>query len=108
MNHSPGSILTKADDLNLPHYTDTELESQYDDWIDEVEGDIRIFEMPFQPSRILRELDPIAYRCGFNNWIDCSEIDEVGNRYMLRADIDTCTDDLDRDAEALDEEDTDE
>jgi hypothetical protein len=26
--------------------------------------------MEYQASRALREVDPIAYRCGFNDWVD--------------------------------------
>ena len=24
----------------------------------------------FDPSRILKELDPVAYRCGYSDWVD--------------------------------------
>lgn len=39
---------------------------QYEDMLDECNGEF----MGYQASRILRELDPIAYRVGFNDWLD--------------------------------------
>ena len=44
----------------------------YDDMLDEAYP-----ETPFSipASRILRECDPIAYRCGFHDWADAEGID---------------------------------
>ena len=44
----------------------------YDDMLDEAYP-----ETPFgiPASRILRECDPIAYRCGFADWADAEGID---------------------------------
>ncbi|MCT7478222.1 gas vesicle protein GvpG, partial [Escherichia coli] len=41
-------------------------DENYDDWLDEIYGEIMIGNISFLPSRILKELDPIAYRCGFS------------------------------------------
>ena len=101
MNHDPKDIIEKADELGYRYFTDTVLDLRYSDWIDELRGPVKIAGITFQPSRILQELDPTAYRCGFNNYLDAEELDEVGNFYMYRAEIDACT-------EALDEENTDE
>ncbi len=45
---------------------------QYDDMLDECypEGPMNI-----SASRILKECDPIAYRCGFLDWLDSMELD---------------------------------
>lgn len=45
----------------------------YDDMLDEVYPD-QIFGIP--ASRILREVDPIAYRVGFSDWLDSPEVSE--------------------------------
>ena len=44
----------------------------YDEMLDEI-----YTETPFSipASRILRECDPIAYRCGFHDWADAEGID---------------------------------
>ena len=44
----------------------------YDDMLDECHPD-QI--MDIQASRILREIDPTAYRCGFHDWLDADGID---------------------------------
>jgi len=38
------------------------------------EGAVTVAGMEFLPSRILAEVDPIAYRCGFIDWADAEEI----------------------------------
>ena len=43
-------------------------EDEFDDFIDECEEVITIFGMKFNPSRILKELDPIAYRCSKSDY----------------------------------------
>lgn len=55
--------------------TMSEARQAYRDMIDEVTGDIRIGTIEFQPSRVLEELDPIAFRCGFVDWADAEGID---------------------------------
>ena len=41
-------------------------EEQYDEMLNE-QGDVMVCGMTFDASRILKELDPIAYSCGFND-----------------------------------------
>lgn len=43
----------------------------YDDMLDDVYGE----PMGYAASRILREVDPIAYRCGLLDWLDGEGID---------------------------------
>jgi hypothetical protein len=45
-----------------------DLIEQYEDCMDE--EDIIVCGMSFQASRILKELDPIAYNCGLNDYYD--------------------------------------
>lgn len=48
---------------------DRDLEDQYDDVLD-CEGPVKVCGFDMWPSDILRDCDPIAYRCGFNDYID--------------------------------------
>ena len=52
-----------------------DLVNQYDDMINETTDTIKIGYIEFEPSRVLEELDPIAYRCGLNDYYDsiCDE-----------------------------------
>lgn len=49
----------------------------YDDFLDEFYPDCKIAGYEYSTSRALKEVDPIAYRCGFNDWCDAEEI-EIG------------------------------
>ena len=57
--------------------SDKELTEEYDEALNEG-GPVCIGCCEFEPARILEELDPIAYGCGYDNWIDirCEEIAE--------------------------------
>ena len=46
----------------------------YEDMLDECYGTVEIAGFTFDTARALRELDPIAYRCGFNDWCDAEGI----------------------------------
>lgn len=50
--------------------TESELEERYDDYLDEVVGEIEIGSLTYLASRVLQEVDPIAYRVGFSDWMD--------------------------------------
>ena len=46
-----------------------ENEEEYNATIDET-SEVNICGMEFTPSRVLKELDPIAYSCGMNDYND--------------------------------------
>lgn len=41
----------------------------YDNFLD-AEGSVFVAGIEFYPSHILELMDPIAYRCGYNDWMD--------------------------------------
>ena len=47
----------------------------YDDYLNE-QGEINICGLTYSPSEVLKEVDPIAYRCGYNDFCD-SFYDEI-------------------------------
>jgi hypothetical protein len=51
------------------------LEDSYNDSLDEM-GDVKIGTLEYQASRVLKQIDPIAYRVGFSDYSD-SEIEEI-------------------------------
>lgn len=57
--------------------SDHELHERYDDLLDEVYGDVCIGAWTYPASRTLRDVDPIAYRCGYNDWLDSELQDGV-------------------------------
>lgn len=55
--------------------SETELDDRYDAFLDEAYPSLQIAGIDYLTSRALREVDPTAYRCGFNDWLD-SELGE--------------------------------
>lgn len=56
--------------------SDAELHDRFDDLLDETAGEVRVGGLTYAPSAVLQAIDPIAYRCGFNDWLD-SELGET-------------------------------
>lgn len=55
---------------------DYELEQMYRDALDD-NGDVTIAGMAYSVSHALERVDPIAYRCGFNDYVDSLLADRV-------------------------------
>jgi len=51
----------------------------YDDFLNEVYPDLIIAGYNYDTAIALKELDPIAYRCGFNDWCDSEGIEVDDN-----------------------------
>ena len=45
-------------------------ESDYDNWLNDAYGEVEVAGMSYSTSRVLREIDPIAYNCGFSDYCD--------------------------------------
>ena len=50
-------------------------ENQYDDMLDECHDMVTIGHLSYYPSTVLKEVDPIAYRCGYNDYADSVDMD---------------------------------
>ena len=48
--------------------TTTDAYDTFDEFLDDAYGDTTIAGMSYSTSRALLALDPIAYRCAFNDW----------------------------------------
>lgn len=46
----------------------------YNESLDE-SGYVVVGGLEFLPSRVLEEMDPVAYRCGFNDFLDYMGVD---------------------------------
>ena len=47
----------------------------YDEALNEG-GPVRIGSLEYDPARVLREVDPIAYRCGLLDFVDSMELED--------------------------------
>jgi len=55
---------------DLTTYTEDELRTCYDQMLDECNQKIRIGNLTYCPSQVLKDCDPIAYRIGLGEYID--------------------------------------
>lgn len=46
----------------------------YNESLDE-SGYVVVGGLSFLPSRVLQEMDPVAYRCGFGDYLDYMDVD---------------------------------
>ena len=53
----------------MKYILEHDAEALYNEFIDECNVPIKIFGAEYLPSRALKELDPIAYNCGFSEWL---------------------------------------
>jgi hypothetical protein len=75
-----------------------DIESLFDEMLDDTYGDCEIAGMYFQTSRALKELDPTAYRCGCSDYIDSligeSLSDEIAGEYYQKEEVDEIREEL--------------
>lgn len=48
---------------------------QYDDMLRETCGPVMIGSLEYDVAMVLKEVDPTAYRCGMNDWLDGEQKD---------------------------------
>jgi hypothetical protein len=51
-------------------FSDWYAHERYDEHLDEIYGVVQIGGYHYDTSRALKEVDPIAYRVGFSDWVD--------------------------------------
>ena len=83
---------------------DYELHERYDEDLDDVWGEARIAGMDYQTSSTLKEIDEVAYRTGFNDWLDnesrdgrFTELDD--GEFMLTDDYDSLVEEIEEEEE---------
>lgn len=68
-------------------------EGLYGLYLDEVYGDVEICGMTYNAGDALKEVDPTAYRCGMNDYLDglCSDntLIEINGEYYSYSDVES-------------------
>lgn len=67
-------IAEKQKEINCFEPNQDDYINSYEEELDE-QGDIVIGSLRYSPSYVLKEVDPIAYDCGLNDYIDSLEIE---------------------------------
>ena len=65
---------------------ESEFEEQYIGMLDS-EGPVSVCGMNFDPSRILRELDPTAYNCGLADYANCIDLNDIDEYQELNLEL---------------------
>jgi hypothetical protein len=60
--------------MTYTYIPEHEAEEQFNDYIDEATGVVTILGMAYCASRILKEIDPVAYNCELANYLDSMEL----------------------------------
>lgn len=86
-----------------------DMQDRYDDMLDEIYSFDSVggrFKHML-PSRVLNKCDEVAYRCGFNDFIDCEErnnsIEEVNDNYYDKYDVERIRDEVKAEVESEEE-----
>lgn len=66
---------------------DDVLHARYDDMLDECCDEVKIGNLSYLPSDVLRCTDPVAYRCGFSDWLDDETLAELDGEYYDVGDV---------------------
>lgn len=66
------------DRMDAIENNDDECVQQYDDMLDETSGEVVIGTLRYCASRVLKEVDPIAYDIGYTDYYD-EELSELYN-----------------------------
>jgi len=83
------SIKEKAEKRIMAELEPVDLEQLYRDMLDECEPEVKVAGLSFCASRIVEELDPVAFRCGVCDYADSLVNDSIteeidGNHYDWR------------------------
>ena len=60
-------------------YNEYELESMFDDFLNEMEGTVTILGLEYDAAEAVRRIDPTLHRTAFLDWLDAEEFDEVAD-----------------------------
>ena len=69
-------------------------ESEYDEFLDEVEGSVTVAGMEFYASDILKSCDPVAYRCGKADYGSNFDLDNCEEYNDLQDELEALEHDL--------------
>lgn len=68
---------------------------QFDECLDGA-GSIEVAGCTFYPSQILKECDPVAYRCSLNDFVDSLDVEDSDEYKALQSEIDDIQDEIDQ------------
>jgi predicted RNase H-like nuclease len=100
-------IVEKEKEIDGFELDNDDYEAQYRDMLEEISGPVCIGSLEYSAARVLEEVDPTAYRCGLNDYVDSLEKNEDQHYITLEEELEALTDelnDLESELEELEEE----
>lgn len=71
--------------------TESEALEMYDEMLDDCNDTIIIGTLQYYPSTVLKEVDPIAYDCGFADYVDALTESDIFVEGLTDSEIETET-----------------
>lgn len=68
--------------------------TQFDESLDESIPEIEIGCLTYSPSHILKNVDPVAYRCSLNDFVDSLDVEDSEEYKALQEEIDQLESDI--------------
>ena len=93
--------------VNIENFEYEASESEFDEFLDEVDSSVVIYGMEFFPSDILKSCDPVAYRCAKNDYESDYDLDNCEEYSDLKDELESLEDqlsDLENDLDELKDE----
>ena len=93
--------------VNIENFEYEASESEFDEFLDEIESSVVIYGMEFFPSDILKSCDPVAYRCAKNDFESNYDLDNCEEYSDLKDELESLEDqlsDLENDLDELKDE----
>ena len=93
--------------VNIENFEYEASESEFDEFLDELEGRVTVAGMEFYPSDILKSCDPIAYRCAKNDFESSYDLDNCEEYKDLKDELEALENqlsDLENDLSELNDE----
>ena len=69
-------------------------EDQFDESLDDSIPEIEIGCLTYSPSHVLKNVDPVAYRCSLNDFVDSLDASETDGYKALQEEIDQLQSDI--------------
>ena len=80
--------------VNIENFEYKASESEFDEFLDEIEGSITVAGMEFQASDILKSCDPVAYSCAKNHFESNYDLDNCEEYSDLKDELEALEDQL--------------
>lgn len=85
-------IKDKQHEIDYFEYSCTD--DEFSDWIDSIYPEVNIGSLTFSPSDVMKQLDPVAYRCGKADFESNYDLDDCEEYTELQDELESLEDQL--------------